>query len=320
VVHAGLYYAPGSLKALHCVRGAALLYRFCEKRGVAHRRIGKIIFAHDAGEVAALERIAQRAEAAGAQGLEWLGAREVSRLEPALEAEAALHSPNTGIVDSHGFMAAMLADVEARGGSLVCRVAVTGIRRSEDGWALSIEGEPEPVLSARLLVNAAGLGAQALAAATEGYPEAAIPPRLLVRGCYFGYAGAVPFSRLIYPVPVPGGLGTHLTFDLAGRARFGPNVEPVEDVDYSVDPASGAHFAEAAKRIWPKIDPARLYPDYSGIRPKVAAPGGEPDFVVAGPAQHGLPGHVALFGIESPGLTSCLSLGEEVAAQLDLGS
>ncbi|MBP1804211.1 NAD(P)/FAD-dependent oxidoreductase [Rubellimicrobium aerolatum] len=321
VIHAGLYYPPGSLKARLCVRGRDLLYAFCADRGVPHRQLGKIVFAHDEGERPALERIARRAADSGAGDLAWLDRRDIARLEPALPAVAALLSPRTGILDSHAYMTAMLGEVEARGGQIVCGARVAALRRSGDAWSVFIEGEAEPVLSARQVVNAAGLGAQELAARTEGFDPSAIPARLLVPGCYFGYSGPVPFRHLIYPVPVPGGLGTHLTLDLAGRAKFGPNVRPpIEAEDYVVDPAQHDQFAAAARRIWPGLDADLLVPAYAGLRPKVAVPPGqEPDFVISDAARHGCPGLVALFGIESPGLTASLAIGEEVAERLELG-
>lgn len=317
VVHAGLYYAPGSLKARLCVRGRRLLYAFCEERGVPHRRLGKLVFAATEAERPTLERIVARAEAAGVEALHWLDGPEAARVEPALACAAALLSPMSGIVDSHGFMTAMLAEIEGRGGTLACHSPVSGAVRDGEAWAVRFGDDPEAVVRTRILVNAAGLGAQAVAARIEGPDPELVPARVLSRGCYFGYSGRVPFGRLIYPVPVPGGLGTHLTFDLAGRARFGPDVEPVEAEDYTVDPGRKGMFVEAARRIWPALDPDRLYPDYAGIRPKIAlAPGEEPDFVIQGPERHGQPGLVQLFGIESPGLTSSLAIGEEVAARL----
>jgi L-2-hydroxyglutarate oxidase LhgO len=216
-------------------------------------------------------------------------------------------------------MTSMLAEIEARGGQLVCRTRVLAARRRPNGWAIWLDDGAEPALVAKRLVNAAGLGAQAVG--IEGLDPVFVPPQVLVRGSYFGYAGRVPFHRLIYPVPVPGGLGTHLTFDLQGQARFGPNVEPVDRIDYTVNPDLRSEFASAARRIWPGIDPDLLFPAYAGIRPKVAASTGtEPDFVISGPKDHGLPGLVLLFGIESPGLTASLAIGEEVAARLGDGT
>ncbi len=318
VIHAGIYYPVDSLKARLCLRGRQLLYEYCEQRNVPHRRIGKLIFARAEEELPALERIAARAEAVGVKELRWLTAQEASQLEPELVSVAALHSPVTGIIDSHALMLAMLAEVEELGGQLVCRTNVTAARRQRDSWDVWLDGGSEPALSTRIMIDAAGLAAQEVARGIEGLDPTWIPPRLLARGCYFGYSGKVPFSRLIYPVPVPGGLGTHLTFDLAGQARFGPNVELIEHIDYSVDPSRHGEFATAAKRIWAGLDPDLLYPAYAGIRPKVVtAPGCESDFIITGPESHGLPDLVLLFGIESPGLTASLAIGEEVAARLN---
>lgn len=321
VIHAGLYYPEGSLKARLCVRGRRLLYEFCESRGVPHRRIGKLVFAHDDADLETLGRILRRAEAAGVEELRWLSGREAAGLEPRLACRAALLSPVSGIVDSHALMTALLAEIESLGGQFVGRTRMTAARPLGDGWEVRFGEDPDAVVEAGILVNAAGLGAQEVAARIEGLDPALIPERVISKGCYFGYAGPVPFSRLIYPVPVPGGLGTHLTFDLAGRARFGPDVQPIEEIDYLVDPGRHASFLAAARRIWPEIEGDRLYPDYAGIRPKLkVAPGQEPDFVISGPERHGLPGLVQLFGIESPGLTAALAIGEEVAARLAAAS
>lgn len=314
VIHAGIYYPPGSLKARLCVRGRDLMYAFCEERGVPHRALGKLIFAASDDELPILDAIAVRAAAAGV-ALERLTGAEAKRLEPALGCAGALHSPLTGIVDAHALMLAFLGEIEARGGQLVCGAPVTAVRRRAGSWEVQVGDDPEAVVQTDVLVNAAGLGAQELAALVEGLDPAHVPSRVLVRGCYFGYDGAVPFSRLIYPVPVPGGLGTHLTLDLAGRGRFGPDTEPIDRIDYAVDPGRHPSFVRAAQRIWPTLDPGRLRPDYAGIRPKVA--GTDADFVITSPQAHGLPGLVQLFGIESPGLTASLALGEEVAARLE---
>lgn len=313
VIHAGIYYPPGSLKAQLCVRGRDLLYAFCEDRAVPHNRLGKLIFAATDEELAYLDSITARAAAAGV-ALDRLSPDAVSDLEPMLVCAGALHSPLTGIVDAHAFMLALLGEIEARGGQLVCRSPVSAARWQQGGWNIHIDGDAEPVVRSRAFINAAGLYAQDVAALTEGLDPACVPTRVLVRGCYFAYDGAVPFNRLIYPVPVPGGLGTHLTLDLAGRGRFGPNVQPVDRIDYEVAPDQHGEFVAAARRIWPGLDPSRLRPDYAGIRPKVAGPAG--DFVISGPQTHGRPGLVALFGIESPGLTASLAIGEEVALML----
>jgi L-2-hydroxyglutarate oxidase LhgO len=317
VVHAGLYYPAGSLKARLCVEGRERLYAYCESRGVAHRRIGKLVFAAEAAQCSKLDAIEASGRAAGVSDLQRLGPSEVRRLEPALDCVAALLSPSSGIVDSHALMVTLLGDAEARGATLACGTRVSRVTRRGALWQVHIEGEPRPVVAAPWLVNAAGLGAQLLAARIDGVDATAIPPLYLARGVYFTYSGRVPFSRLIYPVPEPGGLGTHLTLDLAGRARFGPDVEWVERIDYAVDPRRHAAFAAAARRIWPGLDPNRLQPGYAGIRPKIVGPG-QPagDFLICGSAQHGQQGLVNLFGIESPGLTASLAIADEVLSTL----
>ena len=299
VIHAGLYYPPGSHKAELCVEGRERLYAFCQARGVAHRRCGKLIFAADPTRLGELDAIAARAEATGAGRLERLDGREAARREPALACAGALLSPRTGIMDSHGLMLALLAEVQAIG-------------RAGALWTVRASGTE---VSAPLLVNAAGLDAPALAARTEGLEPAFVPRAWLAKGSYFTYAGRAPFSRLIYPLPEPGGLGIHLTLDLAGQARFGPDVEWLETADYGVDPARKPRFLAAARRIWPGIEAERLQPGYAGLRPKLSGPG-EPaaDFRLDGPGAHGLPGLVNLFGIESPGLTASLALAGRVAA------
>lgn len=315
VVHAGIYYPAGSLKARLCLRGRELLYRFCEARGVPHRRCGKLIVAAEerqAPELAVLERAAA---ANGVRTLRMLGGAEARALEPDLSAAAALHSPDTGVVDSHAFMAALLGEAEAGGATLVRRTRVERVTRAPNGWGVHLAGEPGPAVEARLLVNAAGLDAHLLVARIEGL--GGVPAVRYAKGSYFGHAGRVPFRRLIYPLPEPGGLGVHLTLDMAGRARFGPDVEWVDRPDYAVDPGKRGRFADAIRRWWPGLDPERLAVDYAGVRPKLSGPGEPPaDFLVQGPRDHGLPGLVNLLGIESPGLTASLALAELVAAEL----
>ncbi|WP_210529501.1 NAD(P)/FAD-dependent oxidoreductase [Rubellimicrobium arenae] len=318
VIHAGLYYPPGSLKAALCVRGKALLYDYCRRRGVPHRQLGKIIFATRPSDEAVLDAIEANGRGAGVEDLRRLGRAEVGALEPALDCQAALLSPSTGIVDSRALMTSFLEEISAAGGSFVGRSEVTHLSRQPGGWGLHLGGEAEPMAVARNVINAAGLHARTLADHTEGL-DARFRPRVrYARGVYFTYSGKVPFSHLIYPVPVPGGLGTHLTLDLAGGARFGPDVEWIEDVDYSIDPGRKPAFLAAARAFWPDIDPDRLSPGYAGVRPKLSGPG-EPqaDFAVMGPAEHGLEGLVNLFGIESPGLTSALALAEDVVLRLE---
>lgn len=320
VIHAGIYYEKGSLKASLCLRGRSLLYAYCRARAIPHRAIGKVIFAANSEQMVALDAISARAEAAGVSDLVRLDAADARRLEPALSCHAALFSPSTGILDSHALMSALLADAESSGAQFARRSRVTRLSRLVGGaWGVHLDDEPGFAVSAARVVNAAGLTAHLLAQETEGLDPIRVPKIRYARGNYFGYHGTVPFGRLIYPVPVPGGLGTHLTFDLAGAARFGPDVEWVETLEYGVDPGRGTAFLAAARAIWPEVDPTRLAPAYSGIRPKLPG-GGDVDFVVDGPDAHGLPGLVNLFGIESPGLTASLAIADLVADRLGVGA
>jgi L-2-hydroxyglutarate oxidase LhgO len=324
VIHAGLYYAPGSLKARLCVAGRDLLYDYCARRQVPHRRTGKLIFGSSAAELLALDAIMERASAAGVYDLLRLDAVGARALEPALACAEAILSPSTGIVDAHGFMLAMLADLEGNGGLLVCNSAVRGLSRLPgDRWGVHLDEGGRPDVAAALVVNSAGLAAHAMAGATEGFDPDLLPALRFARGVYYGYSGRLPFRHLIYPVPVPGGLGTHLTLDVEGRGRFGPNVEWMDGIDYRIapDPERTRQFLEAALRIWPEIDPGRLEVGFAGVRPKLSGPGEEAaDFLVLGPAEHGLPGLVGLFGIESPGLTASLALARLVEAKLGLAA
>jgi L-2-hydroxyglutarate oxidase LhgO len=328
VVHSGIYYDRGSLKARLCVRGRELLYAYCAEKGIAHRRIGKFIFAATPGEVGRLRALAGRGRENGVADLRWMEPEEARTLEPALPCLAALFSPSTGIVDSHALMLALRSDAEARGAMVVFNTPVEGgrVRTEASGGEGRVElrlGGPEPMeVSCRTFVNCAGFSAPSLARTLAGFPASRIPRGRLCKGNYFTFAGRTPFTHLVYPVPEQAGLGIHLTFDLAGQARFGPDVEWVPDVeaggvvDYRVDPARAGSFERAVRTYWPGLPEGGLAPGYSGIRSKIAGPG-EPaaDFLVEGPAEHGVGGVVNLFGIESPGLTSCLALGEEVAAR-----
>jgi L-2-hydroxyglutarate oxidase LhgO len=319
VIHAGLYYPAGSLRARHCVAGRALLYAFCESHGVPYRRCGKLVVATASAEVPRIEAIAAQARANGVDGLALLDSDEARRLEPNLACAAALLSAETGIVDSHALMLALLGDLEDAGGVLALRTPVEDLRRAGTGWIARFGGTAPGALPCDAVVNAAGLGAPALAARTEGYPSERMPRLVLAKGSYFACASRPAFTRLIYPAPVEGGLGIHLTLDLAGRMRFGPDVEWVDSLDYAVDPTRGAVFYAAIRRYWPGLPDGSLSPDYAGIRPKLTGPG-EPaaDFRIEAGAEHGLPGLVSLFGIESPGLTAGLSLAEDVADRIAL--
>jgi L-2-hydroxyglutarate oxidase LhgO len=317
VIHAGLYYQAGSLKAELCVLGKHQLYAYCALHNIPHRKTQKLVFAYDASQSKDLDAIMRSAQANGVDDLVRLSATEAARIEPALHCHEALLSPSTGILDSHAYMLALLADAEADGATLACRTRVTRIEHRHGRYNLFIEGEPGPVICTPNLINAAGLAAPAVAATIDALDPSHIPRQYLLRGVYFTYSGRVPFSRLIYPIPPPGSLGTHLTLDLAGQARFGPDMEWIDQVDYTVDPARHAAFAEAASRIWPALDPARLHPGYAGIRPKLS-PEGAPavDFRIDGPDQHGLDGLVNLFGIESPGLTASLAIADHVIGKV----
>ena len=329
VIHAGLYDAPGSLKARLCVAGRRTLYAYCEAHGVAHRRCGKLVVAATPAQAQALEAIAARARANGVEGLKLLDGAEARALEPALAAEAALQSPETGIIDSHGLMLAYQGDFEAAGGMLAVRSPLLHARALASssrgaGFVLEVGGDAPMEIETGVLVNAAGLHAPVVAAGIAGLDPASVPPPRYAKGNYYALTGRAPFSRLVYPVPEPGGLGVHLTLDLAGQARFGPDVEWLETtdadaIDYAVDPARAERFYAAIRRYWPALPDGALAPAYSGVRPKLQVPGGPPaDFGVQGPAEHGVPGLVNLFGIESPGLTASLALADETLTRLGL--
>jgi L-2-hydroxyglutarate oxidase LhgO len=317
VIHAGIYYPKGSLKARLCVAGKDALYRYCASRGVGHARLGKLIVATDEGELPLLDRLRAAAAANGVDDLVPLDAAAARALEPAVRAAGALLSPSTGIVDSHALMLSLLGEAEDRGAAIAYNAPVTGGTVGDGGIRIEVGGAEAMTLACRGLVNSAGLDAPAIAACLSGLPLATVPRGHLAKGSYYGLAGRSPFRHLIYPVPVPGGLGTHVTLDLAGRARFGPDVEWVETRDYRVDPARAASFYAAIRRYWPDLPDGALQPDYAGIRPKIAGPG-EPatDFTIHGPHDHGVAGLVNLYGIESPGLTASLAIADHVAALL----
>ena len=312
VIHAGLYYAQGSLKARLCVQGRGLLYAYCAERNVPHRRCGKLVVATSAEQLPALRAVQEHALGNGV-ALEWLERDVACTLEPALECVAALHSPETGIVDSHGLMLALQGDLENAGGVLALNSPL-GQAQCAPG-AIELVAVDGTCLSARTVVNAAGLAAPALAARFAGLDPAHVPQARFAKGNYFTLAGRAPFSRLIYPVPEEAGLGVHLTLDLGGQAKFGPDVQWVESPDdLVVDPARGDAFYAEVRKYWPGLRDGALAPGYAGIRPKVfGAQGVHTDFVIQGPAVHGVAGLVNLFGIESPGLTSALAIGEHVA-------
>ena len=317
VIHAGIYYPSGSLKAQVCVEGKQRLYAFCDERGVDYRRLGKLIVATDDGQCAALQTLLAQGRSNGVDDLQWLDADQARELEPAVSCVAALWSPSTGIVDSHALMLALQADAEASGTSLVFHTPLASARCTEQGFELQMGGAQPMTLSCRELINCAGLFAPEVASRIEGLPSQHVPTARLCKGSYFSFSGRAPFRHLVYPAPESAGLGVHMTLDLGGQARFGPDVEWVDQVDYRVDPRRADGFYEAIRRYWPGLPDNSLQPAYSGIRPKITGPT-EPaaDFVISGPAEHGVPGLVNLFGIESPGLTSCLALADRVVDHL----
>jgi len=313
VIHAGIYYPPGSLKAKLCVAGRLALYPYLEERGIAHRRCGKLIVATDAGQVAGLEKLRAQAAANGVADLRLLSGDEARALEPELACVAALESPSTGIVDSHALMLALRGEAEDLGAAIAFRSPLLGARVRRGGIELDVGGAQPMRLLARTVVNSAGLFAQKVARGIEGFPADRIPPAYYCKGNYFSLSGRSPFSRLVYPAPESAGLGVHLTLDLAGQARFGPDVEWIERIDYDVDPGRGRVFYDAIRRYWPGLKDGSLQPAYCGIRPKMQ-PRGEParDFLIQGPGDHGVENLVNLFGIESPGLTAALAIAEQV--------
>jgi L-2-hydroxyglutarate oxidase LhgO len=316
VIHAGLYYPTGSRRAYHCPRSRRMLYAFCESHGVPHRKTGKLVVATNEAERPGLERILKQSEINGVEGVKVIDAGAAKRMEPELSCVAALHSPETGVVDSHRLMLALRGDLEDRGGVIAFNTCIDRLAQVPNGWLAHFGGEQSEPMRFDAVVNSAGLTAQRLARATENYPAGRIPPLVLAKGNYFS-CSRTAFSRLIYPVPVPGGLGVHVTIDLAGRMRFGPDVEWIDSENYDVDPGRAQAFYERIRTYWPGLPDGALAPDYCGIRPKLSGPG-EParDFMIEGPPQHGLDRLVHLFGIESPGLTCALSIAEEVAGYL----
>nr|WP_315427664.1 NAD(P)/FAD-dependent oxidoreductase [uncultured Albidiferax sp.] len=313
VIHAGIYYAPGSLKASLCVQGKQLLYAYCAERGIAHQRCGKLIVATNAEQLAQLEKIRLQAAANGVDDLQLLDRAASRALEPQLECTGALLSPSTGIVDSHALMLALLGDLENAGGLLALNSPLAHMQIAQD--AIILEAEDGTRLQARTVVNAAGLQAQALARRCAGLDPRHVPPSYYAKGNYFTLAGRAPFQHLIYPAPQAAGLGVHLTLDLGGQAKFGPDVQWVDSPeDLVVDPARGEAFYAEVRKYWPGLPDGALLPGYAGMRPKIQAPHeAAKDFLIQGPAVHGVPGLVNLFGIESPGLTSCLAIAEHVA-------
>jgi L-2-hydroxyglutarate oxidase LhgO len=317
VIHAGIYYPTGSLKARFCVAGKTALYEYCQRQNVAHAKLGKLIVATRDEEIPALERIEAQARANGVDDLGWLDRADVHSLEPAVSCVKALLSPSTGIVDSHGLMSALRREAEGAGAQVVVTTPVVSGKVRDDGLELSTGGVAPTTVRCSAVVNAGGLRAQEVARAIAGLPESTIPPAFFAKGHYFLLSGRAPVSRLVYPVPVPGGLGIHVTLDLAGQARFGPDVVWTDGIDYSFDEGRAAAFHTAIRGYLPSVAIEHLAPGYTGIRPKLG-PAGAPaqDFLIQGPADHGVPGLVNLYGIESPGLTASLAVADHVRALL----
>lgn len=317
VIHAGIYYPQGSLKARMCLEGKHRLYAYCSERGIAHRRCGKLIVATSEAQISALEGIKEKAEVNGVEGMEILDRAAAQALEPAVLCKSALLSPSTGIVDSHGLMVSLRGDLEDAGGVIAFGTNVTQIEGEDDGFLITVEGDERTFVCCRVLVNAAGLFAPHVAGLVTSLDRGHVPEAFYCKGNYYSLEGRVPFSRLIYPVPEAAGLGVHLTLDLGGQARFGPDTEWVEGIDYAVDPARADGFYEAIRCYWPDLKAGALMPAYSGIRPKLVGPGDPAvDFRIDGPETHGVPGLVNLLGIESPGLTSSLAIADDVLRRL----
>ena len=317
VIHSGIYYPAGSLKAELCVRGRELLYAYCDARGIAHRRCGKLIVGQS-GQLARLEALRDKGRANGVDDLQWLEPVDVRALEPEVRCAAALWCPSTGIIDVHDYLASLAADIEAAGGAIVTRSVVESVTPRGRGFALTIDsGGRRDEVECDVLVNAGGLAAIAIAASIAGYPACLHRPTVLAKGNYFALRGASPFSHLVYPLPNEAGLGIHATLDLDGRVRFGPDVEWVNEISYHVDARRADSFYDAIREYWPSLAAGTLAPDYAGIRPKLVGAGAAAaDFLIEGTATHGLDGLINLLGIESPGLTASLALAERVAAML----
>lgn len=320
VVHGGLYYPTGSLKARLCVQGRRALYPFLQSHGVAFDRCGKLVVFNGPEELARLDGILAQARTNDVEGMAILTAAQVRALEPDLQCDAALVSPESGVFDSHGYMLALEGEIEARGGAVALSTPFEGAEPLPGGgWKVRAGGAEPTSLTTVRLVTAPGLDAQAVAARIAGFPSGTIPKAHYGKGVYFRLSGRAPFARLVYPPPIHGALGTHYRRDLGGQAVFGPDLQFVDAPDYSVDPARAADFAAYIRKFWPALPEDALQPDYAGIRPKLHGPDEpQPDFRIDGPEAHGLEGLVALFGIESPGLTSSLAIGEEVAGRLGL--
>ena len=317
VIHAGLYYPKGSLKARFCVQGKELLYRYCAEHGVPHQRIGKVVVATDESEISAVQSYVAKAQANGVTDLQWLNGEQLRELEPAVRCVAGFLSPSTGIIDSHAFMLALQGDAENHGASIVFFSPVESGEIRDDGIVLNVGGTEPMSLLARTVINSAGLYAQNVARSLRGVPPPSIPPQYFAKAHYYTLTGRSPFHRLVYPVATHAHLGVHVTLDLGGQARFGPDVNWVDGVDYSFDDSREPLFYEAVRNYYPQLKDGSLQPGYTGIRPKISGPS-EPaaDFLIQGPREHGVAGLVNLYGIESPGLTAALAIGEHVLGLL----
>ncbi|MEX2615764.1 MAG: NAD(P)/FAD-dependent oxidoreductase [Alphaproteobacteria bacterium] len=317
VIHAGIYYAPGSLKAKYCVAGKNMLYRYCDEHGIEHRRCGKLIVATSEDQIETFEGIRKRAAECGVTDLKMLSAADAKAMEPELSCVAALISPSTGIIDSHGLMLELQGDAEEHGAMLAFLSPVTGGEIRDDGILLHVGGADPMQLLCRSVINSAGLHATDIAGKIAGMPQDLVPKTYYTKGNYYALIGKSPFSRLVYPAPTTEFLGVHISIDMGGQARFGPDVEQSPVIDYDVDPGRADGFYDSVRRYWPGLKDGALQPSYSGIRPRITAPG-EPlaDFLIQGPRDHGITGLVNLFGIESPGLTSSMPIADHVAALL----
>ncbi|MCH9674015.1 MAG: NAD(P)/FAD-dependent oxidoreductase [Gammaproteobacteria bacterium] len=318
VIHAGIYYPTDSLRAEVCVRGKHALYDYCESHGVPHKRVMKVIVASEESEIPKLKALQRQAADNGVRDLEYLDAKAVTDLEPAVVAKAGLLSPSTGIIDSHSLMVAYLGDAEEHGAMLALRSPVLGGKVTARGVVLDVGGDTPMSIECRTVINSAGLGAQRVASAIEGVPLDSIPTLHLAKGNYYSMLGKQPFSHLVYPMPAAGVLGVHVTIDLSGRCRFGPDLEYIDELNYDVDPARAQKFYDAVRSYFPDLKDDSLQPDYCGVRPKLHALGQpQPDFMIQGQDIHGVPGLVNLYGIESPGLTASLALGEIIARRIN---
>ncbi len=316
VIHAGIHYPHGSLKEHLCVMGRDMMYSFCDAYAVTYNRCTKLVIASDEAECAELKKLQDHA-AAGGVYMTWLTGDDANRIEPNLHCAAALHSPLTGIIDSHGYMLAILGDAETHGATLAVKAPVTGGRADGDRVVIEVGGEAAMTLSCATVINCAGLGAQGVSRSITGVTPASIPPQHFAKGNYFYLSGKAPFERLIYPLPGTASLGLHYTRDMAGQGRFGPDLQWVPAVNYDVDESREADFYTAVRKYWPGLPDGALRPGYAGIRPKIQAPGeAASDFAIQTPAETGVNGFLALYGIESPGLTSSLAIAAYVAERV----